>query len=448
MFFKVLPFLSILIFRFMGLFIVLPVISLLIADMPHANVWNVGLAIGAPYLFQMFFQPFFGRLSDEYGRKPILILGLIVFIIGSIICMFESSIYFLIVGRCVQGMGAIGGILTALVADSVREEKRTGAMALMGVGIFVSFVVSMGLGSVLGAHYGLNALFGLTVIVTFLSLLITIFFVKPLPKIKYIYPQSEINANMQKAVKISIFVTSLSGFLEKLLMTLTFALAPIILNEYVDKSHFWIIYVPAIFAGIIVLGPTSIFSEKRGKSKEVLLVSIVLFLLAYLCMGVWIDKVVIFGIALAFFFAAFSMQEALLQSLVSKYAKAKERGSVIGDFTAAGFGGSFVGAMLGGLFSNYEYIQKWHWVLFGALIVCMILWLVLVVLMIKNPHTAKTLYFSMNDIKLQNLESLNDLGGIMEWYENIQENVLTIKYNSEVLDSKKIYEFLGISQIQ
>lgn len=442
MFIKILPFLSILVFRFIGLFIVLPVISLLISTMPDANIWNVGMAIGAPYLLQMVCQPFFGRWSDKYGRKPILMLGLIVFFIGTIICMFESSIYYLILGRCVQGMGAIGGILTTLVADSVKEEKRTSAMALMGVGIFVSFVIAMILGSILGAHYGLNSLFGLSAIVTLISLAITIFFVKPTPKITYIYPSHDAHKDAESDIKKSIFAVSLSGFVEKLLMVLTFALVPIILNEHIDKTHFWYIYVPAMIAGIIVLGPTSVISEKRGLAKEVLLASIGIFFIAYFCMALWIDNIVIFGIGLACFFAAFSMQEALLQSMVSKYARAKDRGRVIGDFSAAGFGGSFIGAMIGGCFSQYSAIAMWHWILFGTLMVCMILWLFIVIALVKNPDAHKTLYIPLTQVGLKDLETLNTLVGVMEWYENLQENLLTVKYNTKILESNQIYTLL------
>lgn len=442
MFVKILPFLSILIFRFIGLFIVLPVISLLIATMPHANIVNVGMAIGAPYLLQMICQPFFGRWSDIYGRKPILILGLVIFLIGTIICMFESSIYYLILGRCVQGMGAIGGILTALVADSVKEEKRTSAMALMGVGIFVSFVIAMILGSILGAHYGLNSLFALSAVVTIISLIITFVFVKPTPKIAYVYPNHDEDKASESMIKRSIFAVSLSGFIEKLLMVLTFALVPIILNEHIDKTHFWYVYVPAMFAGIIALGPTSVISEKKGKSKEVLLVSIAIFFIAYFCMALWIDRIIIFAIGLACFFAAFSMQEALLQSMISKYAKAKNRGGVIGDFSAAGFGGSFVGAMIGGFFSQYEAIVAWHWELFGTLMASMILWIFIVIMLVKNPETHKTLYIPMDTIGLKDLESLNSLVGIREWYENLQENLLTIKYDTKILESKQIYALL------
>ena len=442
MFIKILPFLSILIFRFIGLFIVLPVISLLIATMPHANIVNVGMAIGAPYLLQMICQPFFGRWSDIYGRKPILILGLVIFLIGTIICMFESSIYYLILGRCVQGMGAIGGILTALVADSVKEEKRTSAMALMGVGIFVSFVIAMILGSILGTHYGLNSLFALSAVVTIISLIITFVFVKPTPKIAYVYPNHDEDKASESMIKRSIFAVSLSGFIEKLLMVLTFALVPIILNEHIDKTHFWYVYVPAMFAGIIALGPTSVISEKKGKSKEVLLVSIAIFFIAYFCMALWIDRIIIFAIGLACFFAAFSMQEALLQSMISKYAKAKNRGGVIGDFSAAGFGGSFVGAMIGGFFSQYEAIVAWHWELFGSLMASMILWIFIVIMLVKNPETHKTLYIPMDTIGLKDLESLNSLVGIREWYENLQENLLTIKYDTKILESKQIYTLL------
>ena len=293
--------------------------------------------------------------------------------------------------------------------------------------------------------YGLNSLFILSACVTLLSLCITFIFVKPTPKITYTYPDHKQNADIEKNIKISIFAINCSGFVEKLLMVLTFALAPIILNEHIEKTYFWIVYVPAIVVGVLALGPTSILSEKRGKAKEVLLVSILIFCIAYLCMALWIDNVAIFGIALALFFAAFSMQEALLQGLISKYARAKNRGAVIGDFSAAGFGGSFIGAIIGGNFSTYESIMTWHWILFITLMICMVIWFLFVFITIKNPNATKTLYIPSHDI-MDNLESLNTLIGVIEWYKNTQENVVTIKYNAKILDSTQIYAYLGIQQ--
>ncbi len=444
MFLKILPFLSILIFRFIGLFIVLPVISLLVSAMPHANAWNVGLAIGAPYLFQMLFQPFFGRFSDKYGRKPILILGLVIFFIGTIICMFEDSVYYLIVGRCIQGIGAVGGILTALVADSVREDKRTSAMALMGIGIFVSFLIAMFLGSILGARYGLNSLFLLSAIVTLVSIFIALIFVKPTPKIDYIYPQHEVHIENERLIQRSIIAMNFSNFIQKMLMILTFALIPIILNEHIEKTEFWIIYIPAMLVSIIALGPTSIISEKKGKSKVVLLVSIIIFFLSYSYMLFWYGNLIMFGVSVALFFIAFSMQEALLQSMISKYAKAKNRGGIIGDFVAFGFGGSFIGAMIGGHFSNYDSIISLSYILFCSLILLSVIWFFSIIIMVKDTHTYKTMYVSLGDIKLKDLEEINNIVGIMEWYENIYDNLLIIKYNSEILESNYINKILGV----
>ena len=431
MFFQLLPLLSILIFRFFGLFIVLPVISLLLASLPDASSLTIGLVIGAPYLFQVLFQPLFGRLSDRYGRKPLLILGLFIFLLGSLLCMIDSSIYFLIVGRFLQGIGAVGGILIALVADCVPEEKRTGAMALMGMGIFVSFVLALLLGPVVGGHYGLSALFGVTVIASLASLIISFVFVKSSAKLNYAYGDSP--TKNEKGLKLSLVIVSASNFLEKFLMILTFALAPIILTQHMERSSLWIVYAPALVLALLSLAPASILSEKRGKSLVVLVVSIGLFFLCYGLLAISLDSVLLLGVALACFFAAFSIQEAILQSLVSKYAKAKTRGAVIGDFSAAGFAGSFVGALVGGLFHDYSLIESYRIELFGGLALCSIAW-ALSIKFLANPHRAKTIYVDKKSLDSKKLKSKLSQEGVLDWYENVNEGVLVVKYDKEILN--------------
>lgn len=441
MFKKILPFLLILLFRFIGLFIVLPVISLLISSMDKADSISVGLAIGAPYLMQMIFQPLFGRLSDRYGRKIILIIGLFIFLLGSIICMLESNIYYLIIGRCVQGVGAVGAILTALVADSTLESERTKAMALMGVAIFASFIIAMILGSILGAHFGLNSLFGLTCVMAIISLLIALFCIQKTPKITFNYPQSALNTDVEKVAKMGIITLSLGSFIEKFLMILTFAIAPIILGATLEKTQFYYIYLPAVICAIFALAPVSIASEKKNMAKQMLLVSILMFFVSYILMAIFVDNIVIFGVAFGFFFSAFAIQEAILQSLISKLAKAKYRGAVIGDFNAAGFAGSFAGALIGGFFHTYDAIVLNHWLLFSPLVLAMLVWFAITFYMLKNPDLTHTLYLPSNSIEIAKLDSIK---GIIEYYENTQEQLIAIKYNTKILDSKRLESILNI----
>ncbi|MWV62388.1 MFS transporter [Helicobacter saguini] len=441
MFKKILPFLLILLFRFTGLFIVLPVISLLISTMENADSIKVGLAIGAPYLMQMIFQPIFGRLSDRFGRKIVLIIGLFIFLLGSIICMLESNIYYLIIGRCVQGVGAVGAILTALVADSTKESERTKAMALMGVAIFASFILAMILGSLLGAHFGLNSLFALTCVMAVISLLIALFGIKKAAKITFVYPQNSLNESVEKSTKMGIITLSLGSFVEKFLMLLTFALAPIILGANLEKTQFYYIYLPAVICAIFALAPASIFGEKKNMAKQVLLSSIFMFFVSYILMAIFVDNIVVFGVAFGLFFSAFAIQEAILQSLISKLAKAKFRGAVIGDFNAAGFAGSFVGALVGGFFHTYDAIVVHHWLLFSPLILAMIVWFFITLYMLKNPDLTRTLYLPTGTFDIAKLDSIK---GIVEYYENTQEKLVAIKYNTQILDSKSLESILNI----
>lgn len=431
MFVSILPYLSVLSFRFLGLFIILPVISILISNMDGADELTVGIAIGAPYLVQMFLQPLFGRASDIYSRKTVVIVGLIIFLIGSLICMSEDSIYTLIVGRCLQGAGAIGGVLSALIADCVREELRTRAMAIMGGGIFLSFIIAMILGSVLGFYYGLSSLFLLTSILTFLSILIIIFFVKNTKKMKYVYPtNSYVSARFDKSIKILYF----GSFVQKMFMILTFTITPIILREYIGGEDFYLVYIPAIICGILALGPSSIISEKKGMGKEILLASIVLFFITYGLMYHFLYGLVFFTIALAVFFVAFSTQEALLQGMISKFAKAKHRGKIMGDFTAFGYAGSFVGAIVGGYFTVIDTLISYSLILFVSILAICVVWFILTIILLISPEkNAKTIYLSN-----VNITNINSIKGIMEWYENTTQGVFVVKYDTSIINENSL----------
>ena len=165
---------------------VLPIISIYAASMTD-NLILVGVVVGGYALTQAIFQVPFGAMSDKIGRKPTILVGLIIFLIGSLISAFATDIYTLMLGRFLQGAGAIGSVITAMISDLVEEEVRGKAMAIMGGTIAMSFALAMGLGPVLGAKYGLDTLFIITAVLAIVSMIVLFTKVPTPPRIKHVY---------------------------------------------------------------------------------------------------------------------------------------------------------------------------------------------------------------------------------------------------------------------
>ena len=157
--------------RFLGLFIVLPVLSLYALSLHNSNEFLAGVSISIYAVSQTFLQTPFGAMSDKIGRKQAIIIGLIIFMVGSVVCAMSSSIYTLILGRFLQGAGAISSVLIAMVSDLTKEEKRTQAMAALGGTIAMSFTVSIFLGPLIGGHYGTDKLFWIVAILTLIAII-------------------------------------------------------------------------------------------------------------------------------------------------------------------------------------------------------------------------------------------------------------------------------------
>ena len=183
----VLPLSMIISMRFLGLFLVLPVISVYALQMENATTTLVGIVVGGYALTQMIFQVPFGFMSDKFGRKGTIIVGLLIFALGSIICAISNDIYTLLFGRFLQGAGAIGAVVTAMIGDLVIEEKRAKAMALMGGSIAMSFALAMVLGPTIGAWAGVSTLFWFTTFLALISIVILITKVPNPPKIVHEY---------------------------------------------------------------------------------------------------------------------------------------------------------------------------------------------------------------------------------------------------------------------
>lgn len=431
----VLPLSFIVATRFFGLFIVLPVLSLYALNLDGADEKLVGFLIGIYAFMQMLLQTPFGILSDKIGRKNALAIGLLIFIVGSIICAYSTDIYTMIFGRLLQGCGAVGAVATALISDFTKEEDRGKAMSIMGAMIGLSFATAMILSPILSDKFGLSSIFNLSAFLTFICLILLYTLVPKEPKIK---TKSEKTPFLELLKDKNLALLNLSNFLQKMLMTTAFFIIPIILvnNLGFDKSQIYKIYIAAMIFGLVAMGLSGSMGEKRGLSKEILLIGIAFFILSYALFATE-NSLGVFIVAVILFFIGFNMHEPIMQSLASKFAKSHQKGSALGIFNSFGFLGSFLGGVFGGVM--LKEIGLFYLAL--VVVVLAVIWFVLL-LNLTNPIVFKNLYFS-KDIKAD-FSVLADTHGIIECYENDKNFI--IKYNRKRISKHQILKKLGLTR--
>jgi MFS family permease len=422
---SIMPLSAIISLRFFGLFIVLPVISVYALQLHGATTSLVGIVVGGYALTQMIFQVPFGILSDKLGRKGTIVMGLILFGLGSLLCAVANDILTLMLGRFMQGAGAIGAVVTAMISDLVKEEQRPKAMALMGGSIAMAFAVSMILGPTMGAYLGVESLFILVTVIAFGSIFVLLKMVPNPPKISHTYNKKSNLADVflnSKLIKMNI-----TNFLQKGLMTFAFMIIPMVLIRNFEwvMADLWKVYLPATLFGVIAMAPAAILAEKHGKFKEVLMVGIVFFALSYLIIGTS-STATLFVIGVVIFFVGFNMHEPIMQSLATRYAKVHQRGFVLGIFNSFGYAGTFIGGLLGGLFFEKAGLND---IVMVIVVVC-IAWIVLI-FTLPNPMKKKTAYLNVNDYN-KNHAQLETAQGIDEWYINETEQLLIIKYDADI----------------
>ncbi len=432
MFKKVFPLSAILSLRFLGLFLVLPVISIYALELEGSTPLLVGIVVGGYALTQAVFQVPFGTMSDKIGRKPTLLFGLIVFLIGSIICAYSDNIYTLMIGRFLQGAGAIGSVITAMISDLVEEEIRGKAMAIMGASIALSFALAMGLGPVLGASYGVEFLFILTAVFAVLAIILLFTKVPTPPKIKHTYHATSKTSDILKDPNLLNMIVI--NAMQKGLMTIAFVLIPIILTSDTfawEKSDLYMAYLPAMLFGLAAMGPAAVFGEKHNKPKEIFLLSIVLFIGSFLIMGLTTSST-FFVVGVVMFFIAFNMMEPLVQSMITKFAKVHQKGAALGISNSVAYFATFIGGTTAGLLlgmSDRETIGISVAVVAG-------IWL-LWTLKLQNPTRYSHLFIAQDEVdlsKLQNLEQEH----IAEWYINDTEKLIVVKFVSSAMDKETL----------
>jgi len=430
---KVLPLSLIVALRFFGLFIVLSVLSGYAKELPGGTAFLAGVALGGYALTQAVLQVPFGVLSDKVGRKKTLLIGLLIFAAGSVIAAVADTIYVLLLGRFLQGAGAIGSVVTAMIADQVREDERAHAMAVMGMVIAMSFAAAMIIGPIVAGMFSVSALFWLTAALALTALLILFTAVPEPPHIEHHYSEEE--AHIKEVFKDKDLVRMYITFLfHSSTMAIAFYLIPLLMQNKFDmtRTEYWKVYLPAVVFGIVAMGPAAVLGEKYGKGKQVFIASVLFIMLSFALMG-FSDNFWLFAAGATFFFIGFNMFEPLLQSFVSKFAKVHQKGAALGVANTFAYVGIFLGGAIGGwIYGHYGESG-----VAAAVIVLSLVWIYWIVGM-RNPALRKNLFLSTEMFDENKLAQLKNVEGINDFYTNKTEGLIVIKYEDEKIDEDTI----------
>ena len=328
-------------FRMLGLFMILPVFMLLAADMPGFSPAKAGLAVGIYGLTQAVLQQPFGKLSDRFGRRPVMLAGLALFAAGGVVAAMADSIEVLIAGRALQGCGAIAGVALAFAADHTRAQNRSVIMAIIGMGIGASFLLSMMISVPLSTLLGLSGLFWLTAALGVMGMLLVL----SLPAAK----AAREEVLQESTASATIWLFALSVFLLHTVMTLLFVVLPgMLVSQFgFELEYHWRIYVPSMLGSVILVFPllrriTARNQEKRAMPLAFLVLGVALGLMS---LGGSLAAMMVFTMA---FFLAFNLLEAAMPSVVSQLTGTSGRGRKMGLYTTFQFLGAFAGGLGGG----------------------------------------------------------------------------------------------------
>ena len=406
--------------RFLGLFIVMPVLSLYAMHLNGANGFSVGIALGAYALSQLFLQIPFGKLADKYDKKLILITGLFILFLGSLVCAFADNIYTLIFGRLLQGAGAIGGVILAYIADLTDENTRAKAFARMGQFIALSFAISMVLGPTIGAKYGVDKLFLLTALLALISIYIVAKKVPPAPQIKHHMPHAKLSDILKHKELLKLFF---SGFMQKGLMTVFFLLIPLVFTKVFgwNKMELWKVYIPALVFGFFALPMGAILAEKKGKGKLVFIISAVSItgaLLLFL-IGIQTQNYLAALIGVIMFFFGFNLLEPVLQSFVSKVAYAHQKATALSTSNTIQYLGIFLGGAVAGWFLDKGYLKAF-------LILSILIGILWIAALIKMKPVKKFKIVEYDNFDADFIEELKTEKNVYDFYE--KEGKLIVRY--------------------
>jgi len=400
----------------------------------------LGLAISIYGLTQALLQIPFGLMSDRFGRKKIITIGLLLFVTGSIVAALSTTIYGIIIGRALQGSGAVAAAVMALAADLTSEQNRTKIMATIGISIGVSFGIAMVLGPVMASFFGLSGVFWFTAVLASVGIVI-LHKVVPQPTVLSVHKDAEpIPALMGKVLKDGqLLRLDIGIFCLHLVMTAMFVVLPLILRGKlgIAAEDHWMVYLPVLGLSVIAMVPFIIIAEKKRKMKLIFAGAVGVLSLA--CLGLYLFSGGLWGMvaALFVFFTAFNLLEATLPSLISKIAFAGGKGTAMGVYSSAQFFGAFCGGLMGGLvWDGYG--------LSSVFLVCAVIlaaWF-LVALGMKSPRHMSSL---LKHVEIQSSEHAKEITakllavkGVLDVGISSDDSTAYLKVDNELLDEKEL----------
>ena len=337
--------------RMFGLFMLLPVLAIYADELSGTTPLLLGLALGIYGLTQAIFQIPFGMLSDRIGRKKVIAVGLIIFAMGSIIAALSDSIQWLIIGRAVQGAGAISAAVLALNTDLTRNEQRTKSMAIIGISIGFTFLMSLIVAPVLHSIIGIDGLFGLIAILALLAIAVLYRVVPNVPlsaeSHKYIPIQSQLIGALRNR---SLMPLNLGILVLHLVLTALFLVLPnlFITHSGLSLSAHWKLYAPILLLSVIGMAPFVMAGSKAQHAKVAYRLAIFLLLITLTMLATTAYSLLGLLLLMMVFFSVFNALESLLPSLVSQLAPAKSKGTAMGVYNTFQFSGIFFGGVVGG----------------------------------------------------------------------------------------------------
>jgi MFS family permease len=430
--------------RLLGMFVILPVFAIYAERLPGgSDLTLVGIAIGAYGLTQAILQIPFGWWSDRYGRKPVIYIGLAIFAAGSFVAAAATNIYIVIIGRILQGAGAISAAVMAAAADLTREQHRTKAMAMIGSTIGLAFALSLVASPWLDRHIGVPGIFAMTGVLALAAMLVVWRIVpggavaQPVQGASALRELWSVAADPQLA-RLNYGIFALHAILMSLFIAIPFSMR----DAGLPLGEHWKVYLPVMLGSFVLMAPAVMGQSRSGRVRRTFLVCVAVILAAHVALPWFAADIAALALFLLVFFAPFNVLEALLPSLTSRMAPAGSKGVAIGIYSSVQFLGTFAGAAAGG----YLYGR---WALSGVVIanaVLTVIWLGIAAGM-RIPEPLSTRTYSVPPMDLAQTQALTAalraIPGVHEARVVVAECTAYLKVDSVRFDEHNVLQTIA-----